>query len=240
MDTNFDALVEALAPEARASGTEARLMTERELAERLGTSRATVRENLGSLEMLGMVRRTQGAGTFFTKPDASFVQFLFGLMSKFGHIDDDSVERAREMMEVAVVQEAADRADEEDVRVLRGHVEDMVHATAAGDAEAGHEADYAFHKKLFQIAGNPVIEFFVDGMSLALKDVLAHKRALALDIEARAAEGDPEGPRRTDTVHTPIVDAVEAHDRSAAAAAMVEHFTLWRRITEGAAPADGR
>ncbi|MBR8740761.1 FadR/GntR family transcriptional regulator [Nocardiopsis sp. MG754419] len=240
MDSNFDALVEALAREARTSGLESRIMTERELAERLGNSRATVRENLGSLEVLGMVRRTQGAGTFFTKPDASFVRLLFDLMSKFGHVDHASVERAREMMEIAVVQEAADRADHDDVAVLRGHIDAMVRATAADDAEAGHEADYAFHKKLFTIADNPVIELFVDGISLTLRDVLAEKRAQALRIEAAALPEGSDRPRRTDTIHTPIVDAIEAHDRSAAAAAMVEHFTLWRQITEHTGtPAEG-
>ncbi|MGW8530671.1 MULTISPECIES: FadR/GntR family transcriptional regulator [Nocardiopsidaceae] len=238
MDSNFDALVDALAQEARVLGPESRIMTERALAERLGNSRATVRENLGSLEVLGMVRRTQGAGTYVTKPDASFVRLLFDLMSKFGHVDHASVERAREMMEISVVQEAADRADHHDVAALRGHIDDMVRATAAGDAQAGHEADYAFHKRLFTIADNPVIELFVDGISLALQDVLAKKRARALSVEAAALPEGSDEPRRTDTIHTPIVDAIEAHDRSAAAAAMVEHFSLWRRITESPAMTD--
>lgn len=43
-----------------------RLPTERALAEMLGVQRATVRERLATLQSLGVIRRTQGSGTYLS------------------------------------------------------------------------------------------------------------------------------------------------------------------------------
>lgn len=48
----------------------ARLPSEPELAQKLGVSRATLREAMRTFETQGLIRRRQGAGTFVTHPSA--------------------------------------------------------------------------------------------------------------------------------------------------------------------------
>lgn len=58
------------------SETGSPLPTERQLAERFGTSRTTVRQALAALAGSGRVARTQGSGTFVAEPDPVYVRQL--------------------------------------------------------------------------------------------------------------------------------------------------------------------
>ena len=90
--------------------------------------------------------------------------------------------------------------------VLGDLVETMIAATARGDHESALDADLAFHRHLFTIVGNPVLEVLQDGLAGMLRDTLAARRAKAMRTETPAADGT----YRTDTVHRPIVEALAA------------------------------
>ncbi len=88
-----------------------RMPTERELAERLGISRPTVREALIALEVEGRIRIRVGSGIYVTAPPVTEpvsdeVEGPFELL------------RARELIESALIREAAAKATAADVAVL--------------------------------------------------------------------------------------------------------------------------
>ncbi|AUS77391.1 FadR family transcriptional regulator [Actinoalloteichus sp. AHMU CJ021] len=229
--TLVDALRQAATPEEHTGRL--RLPPERELGARLAMSRATLREQLSSLEMLGFLHRTQGRGTYLEVPDANFMRLYFSLAMRLGHISGPQFERARELLELSVAAEAATLASPEDVRALRADVDAMVESSLAGRVEAATDADFTFHHRLFRIVDNPMFDFLHDGIGYVLRDELTARRAAALAAERRAGRDGWE----TDHVHYEVVDAIEAGDPRAAREAMARHFTLWRDLTARSTPA---
>lgn len=221
MDDALDALVARLVDlsTVEPDGTR-RLPPERVLVERLDMSRGSLRERLSQLESLGILDRRQGHGTYLRSPGASVVRTTFTLMSALGGVEPEQVDQAREMLEIVTTVEAAKRATGDDVARLGTLVETMIAATARGDHDAALEADLAFHRHLFTIVGNPVLDVLQDGLAGMLRDTLAARRAKAMRTETPAADGT----YRTDTVHRPIVDALAARDPDAARVAIRFHF----------------
>lgn len=221
MDDALDALVARLVDlsTVEPDGTR-RLPPERVLVERLDMSRGSLRERLSQLESLGILDRRQGHGTYLRSPGASVVRTTFTLMSALGGVEPEQVDQAREMLEIVTTVEAAKRATGDDVATLGALVEAMIAATARGDHDAALEADLAFHRHLFTIVGNPVLDVLQDGLAGMLRDTLAARRAKAMRTETPAADGT----YRTDTVHRPIVDALAARDPDAARVAIRFHF----------------
>ena len=201
----------------------ARLPTERELAETVGVNRSTLRERLAALESLGLIRRTQGSGTYLALPDPSFVQFYFEMALQLGYFTLEQLEQARELLEREVAYSAALRATPQDVKGLE---EGLTGILEADNAEDAADLDYQFHMCLARASHNPVILLIVEGLSSVLRQVFRFRQRLA-----RSA---PEGEIRTNRVHIPIVEAVRSHDPGAAVAAMDDHFTVWNEVSEKA------
>ncbi|WP_175414230.1 FadR/GntR family transcriptional regulator [Agrococcus sp. SGAir0287] len=221
MDDALDALVARLVDLSTVDRDGARrLPPERELVEQLEMSRGSLRERLSQLESLGILDRRQGHGTYLRSPGSSVVRTTFALMGALGGVRPEQIDQAREMLEIVTTVEAAKVATDDDVAELGRLAESMVDATAAGEHEAGLEADLAFHRHLFTIVGNPILDVLQDGLAGMLRDTLAARRAKALRTETPAADGT----YLTDTVHRQIVAALAERDPDAARIAIRHHF----------------
>lgn len=214
MDETQRRLIDVLVATSGA-GT-ARIPTERELARELSVNRATVREGLAALEMLGLVRRTQGSGTYIDMPRASYVQLYFEMSVKLGRVSIAELQQAREMIERTVVRQAALSATEEDIAALEGYVERML---GCETFEEGDEADFEFHLQLVRATHNPVMSLLVEGLSSVLWDLLRHRRYLV--------RHSPEGFALTNRDHVPILHAIKNRDPERAVHAIDEHFRIW-------------
>ena len=206
---------------------EQKIPTERELAERLGVNRTSLRERLTALEVLGVVRRTQGSGTYLDMPHSTFVRLYFELGVRLGHVQIDQLEQAREMIEREVVREAAIRITAEDLAVLERHTERML---CPRTVEEGDQADHEFHLQLFRAARNPVMVLIAEGLSSVLQELLQRRR-----IRMRRV---PESAERTNAVHLPLLDALRDRDSDAAVDAMDKHFQVWREESAKIAEAE--
>ena len=79
-------LIEVSNPES--SGAR-RLPPERELCAALNVSRGALREQLATLQSLGILRRRQGHGSYIDAPDASFLRTYFTVMRRLDYLSGE-------------------------------------------------------------------------------------------------------------------------------------------------------
>jgi DNA-binding FadR family transcriptional regulator len=130
-----------------------KLPPERELAERLDTSRATVREVLRRLEERGMVTVKRSSGIYLKKSIETI-----DIEEKFPPPDEETL--MKDQLEVhflflpLIVGYAAARATDEEIKALQGCIVAMSRAIVAKDPEALCEADNEFHRLLAMMTKN--------------------------------------------------------------------------------------
>lgn len=203
-----------------------RLPAERDLCDALDISRGALREQLAMLENLGVLRRRQGHGTYLDAPDASFIRTYFTLMSRLDFLTGSQFASAREMLEEAVVAEAARRVSDADVAALHELVTELIARSVADDHEGALEADLAIHNRLYEIVDNPIFNMLNQGLSHVLRDSVEARRRFT----ARNGPTNADGSKATDTVHSEIVDALATRDPDLARAAMRKHFVEFSAV----------
>lgn len=206
-----------------------RLPPERTLTDTLQIPRGTLRERLAGLEALGIIRSTQGSGTFLAEPgepDSEFVRLYFELALLLRRVTPEQIEAVREMLERESARLAATLRTDEDLASLRAALDRLASAKTAAE---GDEADYDFHLALVRATHNPVLMLVVDGLSSALHHVLSARRAAVRKV--------PGGGRVTDATHRAVFEAIAAGDPQGAERAMSAHFTIWSdQATRAPAP----
>lgn len=184
-----------------------RLPGERELAERFGVSRVTVREAEIALEAQGRIVIKIGSGVY-VKPR---------LASDEGALPDVSafeLTAARAVIEAEAAALAASHITDAELDELNG----MIQALSAPGLSDAAAADYdrAFHLAIARISGNPVVAHCVQ-LIWRMRNELPRVR----EVYARVCHDD--GATRVDE-HTAILQALQQHDPVAARTAMRNHF----------------
>lgn len=185
------------------------LPPERQLAEQLQVSRASVREALRSLELLGIVETRAGGGTFVRQgqPD-DLARPLTSLISR-GHTVADVID-VRGLLEPAIAERAARNISPAEIAELRDILAAQDRKVAAGEPYV--EEDTRFHEVIGQAARNELLVTVVG----VIWDVLRASREEWLQSEKRA-HASLEAHRR-------ILAALERHDPAAARAAAAQHI----------------
>ena len=207
-----------------------RLPTERDLAERTGLSRASVREHLSALRVMGLLTKTQGSANVLHVPSEESSAAIYRVLLQMRHATLADVAEAREMFEIGMIPFVCRRIEDVDLDRLSTQVTLMAAASRAGDLDAAIDADLAFHRLLFESLHNPIVDFAFGGMRVSLRDVLAVRRAEALAAEMALNNGQAPTCYVTDSVHDHIVDALRARDPRAATAAMTLHYDQFRDL----------
>ncbi len=191
------------------------LPPERQLAEQFQVSRASVREALRSLELLGVVETRAGGGTFvrMARPD-DLTKPLARVIAR-GHELKDVID-VRGLVEPAVAERAARNITAAELAELREILGAQERKVAAGDPYI--EEDTRFHEVIGTAARN---ELLVTVLGV-IWDVLRSSREDWLLTEKRAHESLE--------AHRRILAALERHDPAAARAAAAEHI---RAVGEG-------
>lgn len=192
-------------------GADARLPTERALAEDLSISRRSVRRALEVLEAEGLVWRRQGSGTF-AGPRPVIPPGPTEIAGSPG-FDPMAVLEARLRIEPQIAQLAALRACPATVARLE-RIEARIAATT--DSDSRELWDSALHREIARAAGNDVL--------LAIFDVLDRARH---DARWRIIRERARGQAQLTTYlhqHRAICAAIAAHDPVAAGAAMRAHI----------------
>ena len=155
-----------------------KLPPERTLALQFGASRASIREALSALEMLGLIDCKSGQGNFI-KADGS-EGTIDGELLKALLIGHDPLEifEARLELEPPLAALAAERASEEEKEIIRRQVEILDSLTATikagdqGDIEKYMEEDRKFHLEIGRASHNSVLFTVFSGVNLMMKETL--------------------------------------------------------------------
>ncbi len=188
-----------------------RLPPEKELSERLGLSRSSMREAVKALEVIRVLDVRRGDGTYVTSLDPGL---LLEVMSFVVDLHDDSsileVFAVRRILEPAAVALAASRVTPESVEMLRSKIAAVDTSTSV---EGLVEHDLDFHSAIAGCAGNGYLAGLIDSMS-------------STTIRARVWRGltQKNAVERTLEEHRAIVDALARGDADLAHALSVAHI----------------
>jgi GntR family transcriptional regulator, transcriptional repressor for pyruvate dehydrogenase complex len=190
-----------------------RLPSERDLCERFGVSRVTVREALRILEANGLIEIRVGArgGAFVTAPSGSHIrEGIIDLMT-MSPTTATEVTETRKIIELGIIPLVCERATEDDLAALQ---ELCDKATAARDAGTyTMEMSAEFHTRLAECTHNRAIVMLQQ----------TFRRPLLMSLE-QAHEAAPEMGGRGVTEHAELVAAVRARDCPQATDIMRRHL----------------
>jgi GntR family transcriptional repressor for pyruvate dehydrogenase complex len=185
-----------------------RLPAERELAARLGVSRATLSQALVALEVIGVVAVRHGDGTVVTQ---SRTRRIVEAIREHADRLPEIIE-TRDALETKIAALAAARRSEEDLRRIDEALDAMESDIDAGGR--GVEGDERFHGAVTTAAHSLLLARLMDEIS----DLIKETRIESLS--------QPERPRASLAGHRAIAEAIRAGDPAAASEAMHAHVNL--------------
>ncbi|MBT2500529.1 FadR family transcriptional regulator [Agromyces sp. ISL-38] len=189
-----------------------RLPPEKELSERLGLSRSSLREAVKALEVIRVLDVRRGDGTYVTSLEP---RLLLEAMSFVVDLHDDQsvleIFAVRRILEPAASALAARNADADDLARLREVIDGVDHAT---DVEGLVAHDLEFHRGIADATGNSYLAGLIDSLS-------SHT------VRARIWRGitQEDAVGRTLQEHHAILEAIEAGDGELASALTVAHVS---------------
>ena len=220
-DEIFEQFLELIINRELAPGE--RLPPERELSERLGVGRSSIREALRALSAIGLLDARPGEGTFVTRSPALFFLSPFILRERITKENVPKVMEARLVLEVKLAASAAERGSKEEKDLIRQYFNNMVSTrdnsqrSATEDQtfrEAIVQEDWSFHEAIAQAAHNSYLfQMFLMTRYLLQEWMLKPPSDYIYDYFSASL---PE--------HQEIVDAIQAGDVDAAGGAMQKHL----------------
>ncbi len=184
-----------------------RLPGERDLAERLGVSRVTIREAEIALEAQGWIAIKTGSGVY-VRPRPIDAQGALPDVTAF------DLTAARTVIEAEAAALAAGRLTDADIDELQALVDGMSDPNAT--EEMAGEYDRHFHLAIARMAGNPVVEYCIQ-LIWRMRNELPRVRQVYAHVCHQHDD------TRTDE-HAAILDALKTRDPAAARNAMRNHF----------------
>lgn len=213
----FDQIASFLQAEITSGRLEpgARLKPERELAADLKVSRASLREALKALEMLGVVEIKHGLGVYVAAPKPAIISGQLGtLLTMQPSVTDDILE-ARIALECHAARLACQFASRADHQRMQHALDQLSAAAERLDGAASAAADYRFHKALVDSTKSIAITFLYDAISAALR--VSHGKRW----EHLTRDADFEF--RLDLHHS-LLQAIRSRDEELAYTEMLKHF----------------
>lgn len=187
----------------------AALPGQRELAESLGISRASLREAISTLEALGLLRSAPGKGVFVTAGSQLKADDLPAGPSA---MPPEAIFQMRFVIEPANTALAARQRKAEGLDALRECMAEMQRALQSSDLVTAAECDLRFHLALAEFSGNPALA----AMTRHFQAQLAY--SLRLPFADRSHIWQPADE------HNVILAAVAAGNAAAARKAMQQHL----------------
>lgn len=211
--TTADLVVERIAGviQSRKLAAGQRLPGEHELVEQLKVSRPILREALARLQSMGLVDIQRGRGTFVGSASslANCVRLLRSAVT-ISPQELQSYAELRSAIEVQGARQAAERATDDEIAELAALLKRLDNDELPYPEAL--ELDFAFHRKLIEIAGNPLMRNMME---------VIYEFVLTQMVRTTPSQRENQLGRR---LHKAILRAVRDHDPDAAAVAMQQHM----------------
>jgi GntR family transcriptional repressor for pyruvate dehydrogenase complex len=188
-----------------------RIPPERELCQQLNIGRASLREALKALELIGMLQCRVGDGTFVLPRSQFLSRPLLWAITGTDRAELRDIVEARRLMETEIAALAAERATVDELKEIGAAIADL--RDAIDDPARALEADLRFHLALARAAHN---EILLNAVQL-LRNLMAQWLLMKLRM--------PEAAHRVLQQHEDIYAAVSIRDSVSARFAMQQHLT---------------
>ena len=186
-----------------------RLPAERDLAERLGVNRATLRGALQSLADQGVLVGRHGSG-WTVEAQGDVVASNLALYLRLEDVSFQHLFDARRAVEPIIAADAAANRTDDQVTAMRACITAM---RATTDADSYLQADSDFHALIAAASGNPVFTLLISPTLNLLADV------------RRRIVGAPGVIAASHSEHEMILAAIERGGADAAREAMLAHIS---------------
>jgi GntR family transcriptional repressor for pyruvate dehydrogenase complex len=186
-----------------------RLPAERDLADALQVSRASVRQATVALEVRGILEVRHGDGIYLrSMPDDP--GRLMELMTRRHRLPE--ILEAREALETQLATLAAARRTSDDIGAMAKALDAMAADIAAGGL--GEEGDRLFHEAVTGAARSPLLAEFMAALAVPIAET------------RRSSLGEPGRPPRSLHAHQRILEAIQRGDGPGARQAMRRHVKM--------------
>lgn len=199
-----------------------RLPPERELAERFGVSRVSVRDALRSLEAMGLIEVKVGAGggPVVRAPGAEIVRESLTNLLLTSTLSPVDIAEARLLLDFGTVALASTRATEEDLDDLEAMLVDAREHLEAGTYSS--EMSGRWHLRLAEAAHNPAITLLV----------AAVRGSMSMSVVRLSSQRTGDWNRTSIERHEEILEALRARDTPRAQSLMAAHLLSNHRSAE--------
>ena len=190
-----------------------KLRPEREIAEDLGVSRASVREAIRALDVIGLIESRQGAGNYIKETfEESLIQPL-SVMFLLEQNDFTEINEFRFILESQAAVLAAERIDEKDIKKLEELIDEM---SKTSDEEKNVEIDRQLHYIIDNASKNRVISSILAVISELIDESIKGTRS-------ELARKDAQNSKKLLEIHKELVDAMKSKSKKIAYEAMQRH-----------------
>ncbi|HEY3424019.1 MAG TPA: FadR/GntR family transcriptional regulator [Negativicutes bacterium] len=193
-----------------------KLLSERELSDKLNVSRASVREAFSALEIMGVISIRPGEGSFVRQIS---YEGMMEPLSFLMHVEIEDIMQlleVRKILEVETAALAASRATPKNVDAIHMALKQMAEEVDAG--EIGEMGDAAFHFAVASAANNPVLISLMGTISDLMTKTFRSSRQKLFLIESM--------PQMLYDDHYGIYEAIAKQKPKLARQRMQEHLTM--------------
>lgn len=187
-----------------------RLPTERQLAEMLSVSRASLRQALKALQVMGVLAVRQGSGNYLSEAAREILRVPPGILVPLPGLTQAELFEVRRAMEGEAAAAAAERASPQDLAAMRAELEGM--RATKHDRAAYGKHDLAFHEAIAASSGNRYFMWF-----LSLANKLLYQAFLSRPMRRSMEDSVRE--------HANILGAIEARNPALAREELLKHVS---------------
>jgi GntR family transcriptional repressor for pyruvate dehydrogenase complex len=191
-----------------------KLPSERELQNKLNTSRNSVREIYKSLATIGILEYKSNRGTFIKNQMKDWFNEPIQIIFKLSEITEKDIFEFRKMLETEIAYLAAERITDEEIKELKRYYYLM---KKSQDEIQKSKYDELFHYTINKAAKNTIIWYSYNALTSMME-------LFTFNIRREVEKNEPEGT--VDKLHDDIFEAMINRDKEKARTYMKYHMDM--------------